>query len=219
MDQNQIRDTLGTLEHELHRLTARLQGEALRAPEVQALSLAEADRGKDLFDQVQATESRESHFASRDRIVDRLHRVNAAIRRVHDGTYGDCVECGNAIAPARLRAIPEVTTCVACQEELERLGRTRDAQSGMGAIDLADEHPEAPRRRVDLDDTQSTGEILESLGEPVTSDGDRESSGARTAARARGRGASHHGRTREVRGQRPNARATRGRSRQPAEVV
>jgi len=32
-----------------------------------------------------------------------------------------CEECGEAIAPARLRAMPEVTTCVRCQDRLERM--------------------------------------------------------------------------------------------------
>ena len=36
------------------------------------------------------------------------------------GPYGTCAECSKAIAPARLKAIPEATTCVSCQEKLER---------------------------------------------------------------------------------------------------
>jgi DnaK suppressor protein len=36
------------------------------------------------------------------------------------GEYGVCAECGTAISPTRLRAIPDATTCVACQERLER---------------------------------------------------------------------------------------------------
>jgi RNA polymerase-binding transcription factor DksA len=37
------------------------------------------------------------------------------------------VECNEAIAPARLRAMPEVTTCVRCQDRLERMGRQLQA--------------------------------------------------------------------------------------------
>jgi RNA polymerase-binding transcription factor DksA len=33
------------------------------------------------------------------------------------------VECEEAISPARLRALPEVQTCVRCQDRIERLGR------------------------------------------------------------------------------------------------
>jgi RNA polymerase-binding transcription factor DksA len=33
------------------------------------------------------------------------------------------VECGEAIAPARLQALPEVQTCVRCQDRIERYGK------------------------------------------------------------------------------------------------
>jgi DnaK suppressor protein len=39
------------------------------------------------------------------------------------GDYGTCVECEEPISPARLQALPEVTTCVRCQDRLERQGR------------------------------------------------------------------------------------------------
>jgi RNA polymerase-binding transcription factor DksA len=37
------------------------------------------------------------------------------------------VECEEPIAPARLRALPEVLTCVRCQDRIERLGRRLQA--------------------------------------------------------------------------------------------
>ncbi|MCL6648184.1 MAG: TraR/DksA family transcriptional regulator, partial [Chloroflexi bacterium] len=51
----------------------------------------------------------------------------AALDRLRDGEYGTCVECGEPIAPARLRAMPEVLTCVRCQDRIERLGRRQEA--------------------------------------------------------------------------------------------
>ena len=59
---------------------------------------------------------------SRERLVERIERLTAAIKRMDDGTYGTCVECGKPIGQARLRAIPEVATCVSCQEKIERGG-------------------------------------------------------------------------------------------------
>ena len=47
----------------------------------------------------------------------------AALERLSNGEYGTCVECEEAISPARLRALPEVQTCVRCQDRIERLGR------------------------------------------------------------------------------------------------
>lgn len=40
--------------------------------------------------------------------------VDGALARVDDGTYGVCLVCGQAIAPARLEARPFATTCIAC---------------------------------------------------------------------------------------------------------
>jgi RNA polymerase-binding transcription factor DksA len=77
----------------------------------------------DEVDGIQASERREIGFATRELLVERVNRIVAAIERLDAGEYGVCAECSEAIAPARLRAMPEVTTCVRCQDRLERLGR------------------------------------------------------------------------------------------------
>ena len=43
-----------------------------------------------------------------------------ALRRIQEGTYGICADCGKRIPAARLQAKPEATRCVACQTEYER---------------------------------------------------------------------------------------------------
>ena len=43
-----------------------------------------------------------------------LAEVEAALRRVDDGTYGTCLRCGRAIPAGRLEARPVARTCVAC---------------------------------------------------------------------------------------------------------
>mgnify|MGYP001611549945 FL=1 len=40
--------------------------------------------------------------------------VNRALLRMENGTYGECVRCGDAIAPKRLEARPEAALCIAC---------------------------------------------------------------------------------------------------------
>lgn len=42
------------------------------------------------------------------------HRVERALEKLAEGTYGTCDRCGEAIAPARLRFAPESVHCVAC---------------------------------------------------------------------------------------------------------
>jgi DnaK suppressor protein len=77
----------------------------------------------DVVDEIQANERREIGFATRELLVERVNRIAAALDRLNDGEYGTCAECAEAIAPARLRALPEVQTCVRCQDRLERFGR------------------------------------------------------------------------------------------------
>jgi RNA polymerase-binding transcription factor len=44
----------------------------------------------------------------------RLERVERALEKVADGTYGTCDACGAQIDPRRLRAAPESTVCATC---------------------------------------------------------------------------------------------------------
>jgi DnaK suppressor protein len=46
-----------------------------------------------------------------------LQAIEDALRRIDDGTYGVCRDCGEAIAPARLDAIPWTRVCIACKEK------------------------------------------------------------------------------------------------------
>ena len=77
----------------------------------------------DEVDEIQANERREIGLATRELLVEKVNRLAAALERLKTGEYGTCVECEEQIAPARLRALPEVQTCVRCQDRLERIGR------------------------------------------------------------------------------------------------
>src|SRR5829696_6190642 len=48
------------------------------------------------------------------RLESRLERVDRALEKIDDGTYGVCDACGQDIDPRRLRAAPESSTCVSC---------------------------------------------------------------------------------------------------------
>jgi RNA polymerase-binding protein DksA len=58
--------------------------------------------------------------AMADRDVRELRDVEAALGRIAEGTYGECIECGTEIDVARLRANPSALRCIACQTRLER---------------------------------------------------------------------------------------------------
>ncbi|WP_394757650.1 TraR/DksA family transcriptional regulator [Rhodoferax sp.] len=68
----------------------------------------------------QVNSARELEFALDAHDSEELERVNAALRRIEDGSYGSCVDCGVEIPPARLQAAPDALRCIACQEKLEK---------------------------------------------------------------------------------------------------
>jgi DnaK suppressor protein len=46
-----------------------------------------------------------------------LQAIEGALRRIEEGTYGICRDCGEPIAPARLNAIPWTRVCITCKEK------------------------------------------------------------------------------------------------------
>ena len=80
-------------------------------------------QGEAAGDAGRISEDREMGFAMRGLLVERANRLAEALERLRSGDYGLCQVCGEPIAPKRLQAIPEVTTCVACQDAAERRAR------------------------------------------------------------------------------------------------
>ena len=46
-----------------------------------------------------------------------LQAIDEALRRIEEGTYGVCRDCGEGIADARLNAIPWTRVCISCKEK------------------------------------------------------------------------------------------------------
>ena len=59
--------------------------------------------------QQQAMASADGHRRLRE-----LQRIEAALKRLDEGEYGDCLSCGEEIAEKRLRLDPAATQCVDC---------------------------------------------------------------------------------------------------------
>jgi DnaK suppressor protein len=72
---------------------------------------------------------RDIGLAQFERETAELRAVESALKRVADGSFGECVDCGEAIARARLEANPSAERCIACQEQAEtRAGGVRTAR-------------------------------------------------------------------------------------------
>ncbi len=52
-----------------------------------------------------------------------LNKINEALGRLEEGSYGNCFECGEEIAPQRLRALPFAVRCRECEEARETAQR------------------------------------------------------------------------------------------------
>ena len=48
-----------------------------------------------------------------------LVEIDAALERIQEGYYGDCLECDESIHPGRLQATPTATLCISCAEAQE----------------------------------------------------------------------------------------------------
>lgn len=51
-----------------------------------------------------------------------LYRIEEALKRIDEGTYGKCEECGERIKDSRLKALPFATMCIRCKEKEEARG-------------------------------------------------------------------------------------------------
>ena len=43
-----------------------------------------------------------------------IHQIEAALKRISEGTYGTCTKCGEPIDPRRLKVLPTAATCISC---------------------------------------------------------------------------------------------------------
>jgi DnaK suppressor protein len=49
-----------------------------------------------------------------------LSKIDKALAKIEEGTFGECESCGEPINLKRLEARPETTLCIKCKEEQER---------------------------------------------------------------------------------------------------
>ena len=80
---------------------------------------AQLDDVQDMEEQSVSDPFQEMDFAVMQMKADTLAKIDEALLRLEDGSYGTCAECGSEIAEARLKAVPFATLCRSCQEEEE----------------------------------------------------------------------------------------------------
>jgi DnaK suppressor protein len=73
----------------------------------------------DPADRATAESDRAFMLRIRDRERRLIRKIQAAVQRIEDGTYGICEECGDEISIARLKARPVTRLCINCKARQE----------------------------------------------------------------------------------------------------
>ncbi len=82
----------------------------------------ETAKDREVLDQGESSESdiqEDIELALIQMKAETLTKMNEAVRRLEEGTYGNCFECGDEISEARLRALPFAVRCKDCEEARE----------------------------------------------------------------------------------------------------
>ena len=108
MNTEKFKRRLLAREKELQEMIARLVTEARESASAEV---------EDPIDQVISSEGKAAAFGVTTAESRQLQQVRAALQRIKDGTYGECLDCGRPIEPARLEAVPWTPYCRADQEK------------------------------------------------------------------------------------------------------
>jgi DnaK suppressor protein len=77
------------------------------------------DHDGDEADEIQARLIYAVDYQISAREITRLAKINSALVRISEGSFGICEECEEKIGEKRLIANPAFTTCISCAENLE----------------------------------------------------------------------------------------------------
>ena len=98
-----------------------------------------------VLDSVESSEADiqdEIEFALIQMKSETLNKIEEALRRLEEGTYGYCFECGEEVSEKRLRALPFAVRCKDCEaarevaQQRERLMASRRGAAGFSFLDV-----------------------------------------------------------------------------------
>ena len=88
------------------------------------------EKSADQMDEIQYASERDLAIRNVDRDSLLLRQVKAALRRIHDGSFGTCIECESEISLRRVAAVPWASRCIQCQELVDRDGQEGTESAG-----------------------------------------------------------------------------------------
>jgi DnaK suppressor protein len=94
----------------VHEKMRDVRAEGANNPDQGVLDAAESSEA-DIQDEIE--------FALIQMKAETLNKIDEALRRLDEGTFGHCFECGEEISERRLRALPFAVRCKDCEEARE----------------------------------------------------------------------------------------------------
>ena len=83
-------------------------------------SLDDNSTSADIVDQASSYTEKNVELRAINRQIKLISKIDAALKRIQDGTYGFCIETGEPIGLKRLMARPVATLCIGAQEKHEK---------------------------------------------------------------------------------------------------
>ena len=81
---------------------------------------ADLESAQDIADRAANSYNKEFLFSQSNNDRQLLQMVDSALSRIREGSFGQCISCGEEINAKRLEAVPWTRHCIECQEKLEK---------------------------------------------------------------------------------------------------
>ena len=88
------------------------RGSKAQSGDLSSYSIHQADMGTD-------TDEAEKRVYLLNKELDKLQKLNLALKRIYDKTYGVCEICGTYISEKRLKIVPYAKFCIECKSKEE----------------------------------------------------------------------------------------------------
>ena len=121
------------LEDRRRDITSEVQGR------IRGVRTEGSEKPHEVMDQGETSEvdiQEDIEFALIQMKAETLNKINEALSRLEEGTYGHCFECGDEIAEQRLRALPFAVRCKDCEEARELAQQRERVQARRGSATL-----------------------------------------------------------------------------------
>lgn len=104
------------------KLLEKRRGITTSSSRTEFASDSNPEYGRDEGDRANASQAKEMNWLRNAQERGLLELIDAALSRIQDGSFGECLHCGQEIGAKRLAAIPWTRYCITCQELLEQHG-------------------------------------------------------------------------------------------------